>query len=218
MAYIKITSTGESYITAAVYGLDSSYSKDDRVCTWYLDGSKKGTSFLGAEISSGGSYRFSGLDSGTSYEIMVSITAPGWTIDPVELYEYATTDKPSIELWSWTSSNGDASATQTKAAYTAITEKRSTGNFSYLVWNDMLAKVYEILDATGSSWNSKYASYSATKMYSGGTLTATKFNSLRYNIGIRYSTGINDVYKGDIVYGSYFVTLANCINGWINSL
>ena len=83
----------------------------------------------------------------------------------------------------------------------------------------MLSKVKEILDATGSEWDSTYTTYSNTRMtYSDKTLTAVKFNSLRYNIGIHYSTGITDKFKGEFVYGSYFVTLANCINSWINKI
>lgn len=215
MAYIGVTSTTESSITVKVYGLDTNYASSDRVCTWYLNGSKKGTSTLGAKVSSGGTYKFSGLSSGTSYDISVSITAPGWTIT-VELDTTAETDEPSVEPWSWTSSNGSASASQTKSAYSAVRNNGSLSNFSYLVWNDLVDKVYEVLDATGDSWNSKYATYAATRMSSSDkALTAKRFNSLRYNIGLRYSTSINEVSRGDTVYGWYFITLADCLNEWI---
>ena len=83
-------------------------------------------------------------------------------------------------------------------------------------FNDMVNKVKEILDSQGLSWNSRFASYAGTLMGSGSrTLTATKFNSLRYNIGLHYSTGIDTVYRGDTVYGWYFTTLASCINYWL---
>ena len=58
-------------------------------------------------------------------------------------------------------------------------------------------------------------------------LYASMFNSLRYNIGKHYSTGINKVSTGDIVYGAYFVggTVNNstvvglipALNGLMNS-
>lgn len=215
MAYIGVTSTTKSSITVKLYDLDTNYDSSDRVCTWYLDGRYKGTSSLGANVSSGGEYTFKELNAGTIYNISVSITAPGWTIT-VELDTSAKTDAVSIEPWSWSTSNGSASALQTKAAYSAIMNKGSLSDFSYLVWNDMVDKVKEILDATGGTWDSRFASYSATRMsFSDKKLTATRFNSLRYNIGIRYSTGIDTVYSGDIVYGWYFTTLANCINNWI---
>ena len=128
-------------------------------------------------------------------------------------------EKISITKWSWTASNGNASASLTQAAYSAVMDKTAVTNFSYLVWNDLCDKVKEILDATGGSWDSTYATYANTKMISSNkTLTATKFNSLRYNIGSHYSTGITDVAPNDDVLGSYFTKLASCINSWIDTL
>lgn len=126
-------------------------------------------------------------------------------------------DVPSINQWSWTSSNGGASANQTKNAYNAVTNRGGIDEFSYLVWNDMVDKVKEILDAFGYSWSTMYNTYANTKMSSSDkALTAKRFNSLRQNIGGHYSTGISEVSAGDKVYGSYFTTLARCINNWIN--
>lgn len=128
----------------------------------------------------------------------------------------------TLTSWSWSASNGSASASVTKAAYTAITNKGSTAAFSYLVWNDMVDKVLEALSVAGDSWStngSKYLSAASTKMSSSDkTLTAARFNSLRYNIGLRYSTGITDKSKGDTVYGSYFTTLTSALNSWIATL
>ena len=119
-------------------------------------------------------------------------------------------------LWSWTSSNGSATASQTQDAYNALIGKDVVTKFSYLVWNDMVNKVKAMLDSIGESWNSSYATYENTLMTSSDkTLTATKFNSLRFNIGSHSSTGITDKYTGDDVYGSYFTTLANHLNIWI---
>lgn len=215
MAYISVLSTTETSIRVQMRGLDTTYGRADRVCTWYLNGRRNGTSTLGAKISSGGTYTFSGLKAGTSYGISVSITAPGWS-GTVDLELWAETDAPSVEPWSWSKSNGSASASQTSAAYSAVRNNGKVSDFSYLVWNDMVDKVKEILDSKGLSWNSRFASYSGTLMsYSNKTLTATKFNSLRYNIGLHYSTGIDTVYSGDTVYGWYFTTLANCMNNMI---
>lgn len=135
------------------------------------------------------------------------------------LFEAKTFQTRSIAAWSWDSSNGNASAAQTRAAYSAITSNGYTSNFSYIVWNDLVNKVLEIYNATGGSWSSAYATASATRMTSSNkTMTALRFNSLKYNIQRNVSTGISDKSAGDIVYGSYFVTLANKINVWINSL
>lgn len=83
----------------------------------------------------------------------------------------------------------------------------------------MCDKVKEVLDAIGASWDSQYASYSSTRMSSSDkALTARRFNSLRYNIGSYYPTGINEVSRGDTVYGWYFITITNSLNMWISSL
>ena len=215
MAYIGVVSSSTNSVKVRIYGLDTAYAGSDRVCTWYLDGRRRGTSRLGAKVPSGGDYTFSGLDPGSSYDVSVSITAPGWTIT-VELDTTVETEAPSISPWSWTSSNGSASDSQTRNAYSAIRNKGSLSDFSYLVWNDLVDKVMEVLDLTGGSLSIRYASYSATKMSSSDrVLTAKRFNSLRYNIGIHYSTGIEDVYRGDTIYGWYFTTLASCLNAWI---
>ena len=215
MAYVDIRSVTETSIGVRVAGLDTAYASADRVCEWYLNGRYKGSRTLGAKASTGGSFTFSGLEPGTTYDILASITAPGWTI-VVELEESATTDEASIEPWSWYSSNGSASTAETRDAYNAVVNRGSIKRFSYLVWNDMVDKVYEILSAKGLSWNSNFASYAATKMTSSNKrVTAARFNSLRYNIGIHYSTGINTVSRGDPIYGSYFITLTDCMNAWI---
>ena len=130
-----------------------------------------------------------------------------------------TTDKPAISKWSWSSSNGTASAAQTKAAYDALINRGPLSDFSYRVWNDMCGKVIEIENALGQTWSTKYAQYADTKMTtSDKRLTAKRFNSLRYNIGRTYSTDIKEVSSGDTVYAWYFTTLARCMNEWIDQL
>lgn len=122
----------------------------------------------------------------------------------------------TVDPWSWSASNGSASAAQTQNALTAINNHGPLTDFSYLVWNDMVSKVHEIQQAIGGYWSETFATYAATKMSpSDKALTAARFNSLRNNIGRYYSTGINEVLAGDIIYGSYFIRLANCLNYWI---
>ncbi len=125
--------------------------------------------------------------------------------------------KPTVAPWSWSASNGSASSSQTSRAYYAVCGQGNTSDFSYLVWNDMVDKVMEILESKGMTWYSGYASYYDTKMSSRDKeLTADRFNALKNNIGSHYPTGIQDVRKGDIVYGWYFTTLTDCMNDWIS--
>lgn len=214
-AYIYTVSSASSSVTVALAGLDTSYAQSNRTCSWYLNGTYKGQSTLGAYISSGGNFTYTGLSSGTTYSIYVVISAPNWA-NSTTLYGSITTTALSISLWSWTSSNGSATAAQTQAAYNAVTNKGSLSSFSYLVWNDMVDKIYTYRTAKSNGWANNYATYSATLMTSSDkVLTAVRFNSFRYNIGSLYSTGITDVSKGDIIYGSYFITLTDCLNSLI---
>lgn len=133
---------------------------------------------------------------------------------------YATTNA-KIDYWSWDTSNGNASPLQTGNAYKAISNHGMLSDFSYLVWNDLVHKVSEILNESGTSWSSMYASLSETLMSaSDKEMTAKRFNALRQNIGAHVSggTGISEVSPGDIIYGSSFIVLANKINDWIDEL
>ena len=216
MANISIIVTTTNTISVMLTNLDTNYGKDDRVCQWQLNGITYGSVTLAAKVSSGGSFTFSGLSAGTTYTIIAVVNGTGWTA-PVTISTYAQTTKPAIAKWSWVMSNGTATAEQTAEAYMALVYKRGLNQFSYLVWNDMVDKVNEIIQANGLTWNNAFLSYSNTRMSpTDKLLTAARFNSLRYNIGSRYSTGIDTVSPGDIVYGQYFITFADCINGWID--
>ena len=230
MAIIATSSTTNS-ITAWMADLDTIYSYSDRCPYWYLDGDYQGTSFIPANASSGGKITFTGLKSNTAYEIYVwfKITTPSGTKE-VEFWGSAKTESLGIDPWDWNSSNGSATAAQTRAAYNAVTNQGRLNNFSYLVWNDMVDKVWEIAQAAlkkshpdeTPSWNinnGNCLSYGNTKMSATDkVLTALRFNSLKYNIGYIYPTGISDVFKGDVVLGSYFTTLTQRMNEWLSTL
>ena len=169
------------------------------------------------------------VSANTTYYIWVS--GSGGSDTGTTTFHIVPPSKPAtstVEKWSWSASNGTASATDTSAAYNAVKNKQSTKNFSHLVWNDMVDKVYKVIKAYSSSagWDSSYASYENTKMNSAPYyLTAVKFNSLRNNIEIvggwlklGYRTDIGKVESGDYVYGEYFLTLADYINDCIDKL
>lgn len=169
-------------------------------------------------------------DGGDDYNFKISYTVTAGEVYYlwVRMVDIVTTGYPTvyitppakqISLWDWTASNGSATAAQTKKAYTAITSKGAVSDFSYLVWNDLANKVNSVKAEAGYSWNSKYLTLAYTKMTSSDkTLTADRFNSLRYNIGIHESTGLSDAYTGDAVYGWYFTALTDALNTWIDTL
>lgn len=210
--YFYTGNIGTNSVT--VYVEDLAYGQSIRVLIRpYNDSS---TTVVNQDYSASGSSfskTYKNLSPNTRYAINVRVD--GSWLDADEF----TTDKPAISKWSWSSSNGTASAAQTKAAYDALINKGPLSDFSYRVWNDMCGKVIEIENALGQTWSTKYAQYADTKMTtSDKRLTATRFNSLRHNIGRSYSTGINEVASGDTVYAWYFTTLARCMNEWIDQI
>lgn len=189
--------------------------------------------------------------SGTTYYIWVRENTGSGMSKTGELWLYTSEPTtPTITRWDWFSVNdtadsagGTASAEQTKASYNAITgvgAGRNTLNFSRKVWNDMVAKVREIVDNSTKLWDGNYASYSATRFtFDPYELTAVMFNSLRNNLelaGISSKIGLekipnapdpdnayqgtipHPVSSGDPVYGHYFITLTNYMNDCIDKI
>ena len=156
------------------------------------------------QSSSGRTFAFSGLLPNTQYLIEIKVSGSGYEDSNWAGY-YATT--LSAELWSWTTT--ERNAFNNNGLTTVIT---------YLRWNAFVDKIYE---ASANDWRTSAAdganlSYASTKMTSSDkTLTANRFNSVRYNIDYRIPTGIGRVYKGDDVLGSYFLTLETKLNQWI---
>lgn len=207
-------------ISARLVGINTDYPNNKKRVTFYVAGSQV-SSFTFTEIPSSGTTKWmtkTGLKSGTRYSVSIEVEdlVTGWSNS---WSARVTTDKILVSAWSWSASNGTATASQTKTAYDALINKGALSDFSYRVWNDMCSKVIEIENAAGLTWSTKYASYADTKMSSSDkVLTATRFNSLRYNIGRSYSTGIDEVASGDTVYAWYITTLARCMNEWIDQI
>jgi len=214
----KITFAKSGSATFYTTGSSDTYGYLSASATW--DSSSRAPStYLKQDDDSGDGNNFSikyDVTAGTTYYVYVRLysnTVSGSTT-------FCITPPSGISKWTWSGSNGNASASVTSAAYNSLYKGGKCSDFSYLVWNDMCDKVKEILDSISTTWSTYYGlTLVQTKMSaSDKTLTAARFNSLRYNIGSRYSTGIDEVKKGDTVYASYFITLATKINGWIDSL
>ena len=161
--------------------------------------------------SSNFSVTVTGLSPNTKYAVNVGYSSNASGGGPWLGRKDVTTEDGAV-LWSWTSSNGTASAAQTQRAYAAITSKGYLSDFSYLVWNDLVNKTYEVV----GTWDSTYGSLSSTRMTtSNKKMTANRFNAVWWNLEKRVSTGLTKKYTGDRVLGSYFVTLANALNNAI---
>ncbi len=156
------------------------------------------------------------VTAGATYYVYVRLLYPQYT-GRATFWVIPPSATPYITKWSWQTTNGTASIAETQTAYTSLRPGGTVSAFSHKVWNDMCDKVNEILTLTGRVWNAQYAPFNATKMTeSDRTLTAARFNSLRFNIGRWYATGIDQVSSGDIVRADYFLTLAAKINEWID--
>lgn len=202
----------------------------------YSGGSDSGTS-TGSSTSSDKNWvkTLSGLTPGTTYTITARLidSSTGSVLQTVTLYATTEDDGQTVALWSWSASNGSASASQTQAARNAVAGHGAVENFSYLVWNDMVAKVAEMRNAAGLSpvWNTTYLTQNNTKMSSTDkTMTAARYNSLRYNIGlyksfsdsadslIDYDSVVAVKSPGDDVIGSDFLDLMIGLNAAIRQV
>ncbi len=202
----------------------------------YSGGSDSGTA-TGNSTSSDQNWvkTLSGLTPGTTYTITVDLvdSNTGRILQTVTLNATTEKDGQAVTLWSWSASNGSASASQTQAARDAVAGHGAVEDFSHLVWNDMVDKVAEMRNAAGLSpvWNPTYLTQSNTKMSSTDkTMTAARYNSLRYNIGlyksfadsadslINYDSVVAVKNPGDDVIGSDFLDLMTGLNAAIRQV
>ena len=238
MASISIYEKTSKSVTVYLVNLDETWTNGTRTVNWYL-GYAGGSipsanayykrnigNSLANGVSSSGKVTFSGLEASTEYAIYCEVYH-GTTL-LANFTGWVVTEETNISLpsdWNWSISNGEASAEQTTEAFKAVTKKTATTNFSFLVWNDMVDKVWLVLEEIGYGWNSEYADYEDTKMTEEDReMTATRFNSLRYNIYYHLmemddgrSMEIEEVWPGDYVLGFYFKKLCLGINDLIRT-
>ena len=165
--------------------------------------------FVKMQRTSSFSYDLTGLAPGTAYVVNVAYSTYDGGYTFMGSQTITMPKQGTVTHWTWTPAEREA-----------FTNHGSCRVIAYTRWNELCEKVVEIHTAHGSTgtWNSHYLSLNDTKMTAyDKTLTAARFNSLRYNIGTHYSTGIQEVSTGDIVMGEYFIKLETSINGWIDA-
>lgn len=163
------------------------------------------------QSGSGRSFNFTGLTINTAYTIAYKCTGSGYYDSGTGSSSISTAANTRPANWSWSASNGSASAAQTQAAYNAVikTSGYDLSDFSYLVWNDLVDKV----DAFAVYKNASLVATGA-KMSSGDkALSAVRFNKLLTALNAMASTGITSRSGGQLVYGSYFTTITSTLNG-----
>ena len=115
--------------------------------------------------------------------------------------------------WDWTSKTALCSIpNKLNSSKSALTNKSSTEAFYFDVWNDLVAKVYNLLRINSLKWDSSYLDIGATSM--GATsriLTAARFNALVLNLKQLAELEIPTVYTGMPVLASYFNNIVEAI-------
>lgn len=228
MAALNLTSTSKS-ITAEVTDLQEE-SVVVRRFKWYLDGTLKFTEAVNPPLASR-SYTFAPVYFASTHTVKVEI----YDNETEELYytdeDSISTLYPTITPWSWSTSNGEATAQQTQAAKTALDTVGQVSDFHYKVWDDFIRKIAEAREETGQVWLNTYATEAAALVGAAyGQLTAARFNAAVQNIAYPYWTWERDPlaigYLGrllvrgtatqganaDTVYAAYLLELARKLN------
>jgi len=131
-----------------------------------------------------------------------------------------------IKPWTWEESNGSAAYWQMKAAVEVLSNCGTTAGFFHPVWNDLVDKVSEVVNAMRHGWCNaplKLSDMLISETYH--PLTARMFNTLVYNthypvwswqetLGRTEFHGVETHGEAgaDIVYGRYFYELTERLN------
>lgn len=150
-----------------------------------------------------------GLEAGQTYVVNVAYSSHDGNYVFLGPQRVSLPAAAAVEHWVWPAGYEDM-----------LSGGKALSGFSYTVWNALCDKVVAIHQAHGSyiRWLDDRLTLQQTKMTGNDrTLTAQRFNSLRFNIGSHYSTGLPEVSSGQPVPGSYFLTLGQAINHWIDT-
>ena len=207
MVKFNIEGSTSNSISVSVTDLNTGFA-GTRVFEWYLNNNYLKDDTTIPPHSGEAYFNYLGLSPNTWYHLDVKIYNEDKSTMYAHFYDDAATAPAPVDPWSWTTAELNAF--------------NNNGNFSVLTasrWNDFCDRINAICIAAGDSWITTYTTLSGAKASSSGVpLTALMFNSARYNIGARVSTGISEVSTGDTIYGSYFITLQDKLNQWIASL
>ena len=160
--------------------------------------------------SSGVGFTLAGLSPNTTYTVEYKCSGTGYNDSAIGSIQITTASDTRPNNWSWSSSNGTATAGQTQDAYKAVTKVSGYffSDFHHSVWNDLVDKVDEFAIY-------KYVSKCATgtKTTAGDKeLTALRFNKLLSVVNSMASTGITARAQDQEILGSYFTTITAALN------
>lgn len=205
-AYISVLGTSRDSISVQLAGCDTSYSKGDRSLYWYLNGSLKHTTSLGAYVYSGGDYTFYGLTPDTGYNILAIVTNGNWTS---EFSAYIWTDRRSVirpSDWNWTSS--EIHAFNNNGSIKALSQSR---------WNSFIDRINAYVDYV-NDLDRRSISHIPSSCYMGSDklMYATSFNQVVEKIKEITGHSLSGITlprkRGEPLKGAYFPYMSNILN------
>lgn len=199
---------GADRITVTVNGVSKTKDNWRYFNIFIVDSSKETVAEMGWTKYTAASFTktLSGLKKNSTYTVGVWIASASDGSDCIRVGGAKKFTTLAYTLWSWTSSNGTATAAQTQMAKRIldgdlellVDGPSSTNGFSHLVWNDFVDKVMEmrrLKDGLGQ-WHvdgGKLLDYEECKVQAGDTLSAHIYNSVKTQIGSIRATNILDV-------------------------
>lgn len=141
-----------------------------------------------------------------TYQFRLELNYDGNFVEKLERTITISIEKPSN--WSWTTA--EQNAFNNKGVITALTRTR---------WNAFLDWLITVIAYANNAYNAGYDTIlSANKMGTDKILYASAFNNIHAKVRQLGATGIpSTVYKGGIIYGSYFTSLASTANSYLNT-
>lgn len=198
MAYIQATNKEIHDITCKIAGLDTNYSYNDRYVEWYYNNQYKGRSHIPAKVSSGGSFKATGLTPNTRYNIDADIYWTNGLI--VNLSGVATTQPIDIKLWEWQNlKTSGAGFNVTRAEWIAFCNKINE------------VRIAKGLSAYSFTTSTNYIDKDKP-FYAWIFLQAA--NAIN-DLGTGVATEVLNVKSGDVIYSWYFENLKTALNNAI---
>lgn len=139
---------------------------------------------------------FAGLTAKTRYSAYVRV----WSGDDIYETWHRVFDTTPAK-WAWSSS-----------VRTALNGKGAFNTLTYTEWNNFVSRVIEFYKWYNAKTVDDSSISSAKASLSDKALYASSFNTVNSAISAMNSTGISSRTKGDIVYGSYFITMESKLN------
>lgn len=227
MASLSVNITASSSTSAKLTGTwqGDSGSQGARYLLLDLNGVRQDDLIVNVEGGSAGSkctfsYVKTGLRPKTTYnwKVMLAWGDPSQGLNPTSYTDSGTFTTPaeagSVEPWDWQAN------TERENALAILEGTRPADDFSHTVWNDLVDKIMEAKEARNMTWSNAYATLAKTKADAGDTLSAARYNSIRYNVN--NMEGVPDtapyVSAGDQIFGKYITIVVSTLNTAISNL